>query len=108
MRLLDELRPLSAGRVLALWRASRDEAEDAPERALLCNAAILAECCLRQGEPVYSSPSDVLDDLSGREMEALLERLCQGGGPGRFGAEFSAPEDNPAFDMARFRALGKE
>lgn len=108
MRLFDELRPLSAGRVLALWRASKEGAEDAPERALLCNAAVLSECCLKKGEPVYQDVSEVLEDLSGPEMETLLERLCQGGGVGCFGTGESVPEANPAFDMARFRALGKE
>lgn len=35
---VDELRPLSAARLLALWRDCREAAEDPLERTLLCNA----------------------------------------------------------------------
>ena len=48
MRDVDELRPLTAGRLLELWREGR-ETEDPLERVLLCNGRILAECCFCQG-----------------------------------------------------------
>ena len=49
MREVDELRPLTAGRLLAIWRESAREAEDPLERSLLSNARVLAECCWSQG-----------------------------------------------------------
>ena len=52
MRKMDELRPLTAGRLLALWRECR-ETEDPLERVLRCNGRILAECCFFRGERVY-------------------------------------------------------
>ena len=42
MRRIDELRPLTAGRLMGLWRAAREAAEDPLERTLLCNAGVLA------------------------------------------------------------------
>lgn len=107
MRKLDSLRPLTAGRVLQLWREAKENAQDPLERALLCNAAILAECCRFQGKPVYESPLEALGDLTGREMEALLVRLADGGGEASLEAgDFG--EINPAFDAARFQELRKE
>ncbi|MCI8329520.1 MAG: hypothetical protein HFG02_07895 [Oscillibacter sp.] len=102
MRTMDELRPLSAGRLLELWRACR-EIEDPLERVLQCNGEILAECCHFQGEPVYAGSSEALSDLTGREMEELLRRLAEGQPPR--GGE---PEENPVFDLARFAALRGE
>ena len=49
MREVDELRPLTAGRLLAIWRESAREAEDPLERSLLSNARVLAECCWSRG-----------------------------------------------------------
>ena len=101
MRKMDELRPLTAGRLLALWRECR-ETEDPLERVLRCNGRILADCCLQEGTPVYRDELDVLADLTGREMERLLRRLAEGGGE----IPSSQAEANPAFDPARFAALG--
>ena len=98
MREMDELRQLSAGRLLTLWRESGEAAEEPLERALLCNAAVLAESCLLQGEPVFESVETVLQELTPREMETLLGTLSRGEIPAG-GAE------NPAFDPARFAAL---
>ena len=83
---VDELRPLSAARLLALWRDSR----------------VLAACCYREGAPAFADEEEVLTTLTGRQMERLLERL----------ASQTEPADpaamNPAFDAARFDALQKE
>ena len=100
MRPMDELRPLSAGRLLELWRACR-EIEDPLERILQCNGRILAECCRFQGEAVYAGGGEALNDLTGREMEQLLGRLAEGRPP-----RDGWPEENPVFDLARFAALG--
>ena len=103
MRNVDELRPLTAGRLLELWRQCR-EAEDPLERVLTCNGRILSECCFFQGERVYRDEAEALADLTGRQMERLLCRLAQGGGSG----EERQPETgtvNPEFDAARFAAL---
>ena len=104
MRDMDELRPLTAGRLLELWRDSR-EIQDPLERVLVCNVRILMECCRYQGERVYGGEQEALADLTGHEIDRLLRRLAEGGGPlgGR------SPEDaNPAFDPARFEALRGE
>lgn len=102
MRRMDELRPLTAGRLLELWRTCREVSEDPLERTLLCNARILAECCLFRGEAVYEGPEPVLRDLTGREMERLLTLLAEGG---RVPDLPAAPAENPAFDAARFEEL---
>ena len=98
MRQPDELRHLTAGRLLTLWRESGKAAEELMERALLCNAAVIAECCFLQGEPVFAGTEAVLEELSPREMETLLRRLTLETPRGQ-------EEENPAFDTARFEAL---
>jgi len=103
MREIDELRPLTAGRLLDIWRESRREAEEETERALLCNAQVLAESCRLRGEPVFLDGRAVLEALTPREMEVLLRRLCTGDGPP--GGAGVPDGENPAFDPARFRAL---
>ena len=100
MREIDELRPLTAGRLLTLWRESR-EREDPLERVLLCNGRILAECCFFREERVYAGGAEALADLTGRQMAALLRRLPEEGGGPRTARE----AENPAFDAARFDAL---
>lgn len=108
MKAVDELRPLTAGRLLELWRACRGM-EDPFERVLVCNGRIVSECCFFEGERVYENEAAVLRDLTGRQMERLLLRLAEGGGqmdrrPGK--GETAAV--NPAFDKERFQALGGE
>ena len=77
MRNVDELKTLPAARILELWRDSREI--DPLERALLCNARILAQCCFFEGRAVYADESELLRDQ---------------------------PFVNPAFDLDRFRTLG--
>ncbi len=96
---LDELRPPTAWRLLEIWRQTRELAEEPLERALLCNAQVLAESCLRAGAPVFSDGEEVLARLTSGEMELLLRRLA-GETPA------AAPSAvNRRFDMERFRAL---
>ena len=64
MEELDELRPPTAWRLLEIWRGTRELAEEPLERALLCNAQVLAESCLYQGAPVFSNGGDVLARLT--------------------------------------------
>lgn len=103
MRDIDELRPLRMGRLLELWRQSR-ECGDPLERVLLCNGRILSECCFAQGKRVYGDEAEALADLTGRQMERLLCRLARDGGSGE-----DRPTEpgtvNPEFDAARFAAL---
>lgn len=101
MRNVDELRPLTAGRLLELWRQCR-EAEDPLERVLTCNGRILSECCFFQGERVYRDEAEALADLTGRQMERLLCRLAESGGPEE---DRRSETVNPEFDAARFAAL---
>lgn len=96
MREVDQLRPLSAGRLLAIWREGREKTQDVLERSLLTNAQVLAECCFFQGEEAFSSREDVLEALTVPEMEQLLERLCAAGHGG---------VENPRFDMEKFAAM---
>ena len=99
---IDELRSLSAGRLLAVWRETREITEDPLERSLLCNARVLAECCYHEGERVFADETAVLNALTGRQIEKLLVQLA-GDSP------VSAPATvNPAFDQARFDALREE
>lgn len=91
-----ELRELSAGRLLRLRREILGETEDPLERDLLCNAAVLAECCYEKGERVYSDRQAVLQALSCREMEMLLRELLEGTARGA---------GNPRFDWQRYAAL---
>ena len=99
MEELDELRPPTAWRLLEIWRGTRELAEEPLERALLCNAQVLAESCLYRGAPVFSNGEDVLARLTAGEMEVLLRRLA---------GEETAPAPaavNTAFDQARFHTL---
>lgn len=96
MREVETLRPLTALRLLTIWRESREAAEDPLERALLSNAAVLAECCFSQGEAVFADADAVLQQLTPREMEELLGRLAEQGTPA---------DENPAFDRKRFEQL---
>ena len=98
MRDIDELRPLTAGRLLELWQGAREASEDPLERTVLCNARIAAACCFFRGEPVFEDEQAVLAALTGRQLEKLLRRLAE--------AE-PAPEEtgNPSFDRRRFEAL---
>ena len=100
MREIDELRPMTALRLLEIWRETRETAEDPLERALLCNARVLAECCRSGGEQAFAGEMQVLKELTGRQMEDLLLRLAEGGG--------RPAEKNAAFDMERFCALRGE
>lgn len=99
MRNIDELRPLTAGRMLTLWREHREE--EPLERALLCNAQVLAESCFYQGEPVFENREEVLEKLTGRQMESLLRALAGSGQPRPAG-------ENPSFDQERFLRLRGE
>ena len=98
MRDIDELRPLTALRLLTIWRECGQEAEDPLERSLLSNARVLAECCYFQDMPVFSDGQAVLEALTAREMERILEQLSGG-------RQQMRSTINPAFDEARFEAL---
>ena len=98
MRALDELRQLTALRLLTIWRECGAAAEEPVERALLCNARVLAESCFYQGELVFESGEDVLDQLTAREMETLLQQMAEG-------RTAVAAEVNPEFDLERFECL---
>ena len=105
MREIDELRPLTAGRLLELWQACR-EAGDPLERVLLCNGRILSECCFAQGKRVYGDEAEALADLTGRQMAGGGGGL--GGGGGSEDRRPQAGTVNPEFDAARFAALWRE
>ncbi|HJB32579.1 MAG TPA: hypothetical protein H9781_11130 [Candidatus Oscillibacter excrementavium] len=96
---LDELRPPTAWRLLEIWRGTRELAEEPLERALLCNAQVLAESCLRQGAPVFDDGAAVLTRLTAGEMETLLRRLA---GEGTSPVPAAVNRD---FDQGRFQAL---
>jgi len=98
MRAIDELRPLTAGRLLSIRRDVCAETEDELERGALCNARVLAACCFRDGESVFSDAREVLEALTFREMEDLLRRW-------KDGERLRPAPVNPCFDEARFSRL---
>ena len=98
MKELDELRQLTAGRLLEIWRNSAALAREPVERALLCNAQVLAESCFYQGEAVFPQKEDVLAALTVGEMETLLRQLMQD-------RPVRPAEENPLFDPKRFERL---
>lgn len=76
MEELDELRPPTAWRLLEIWRGTRELAEEPLERALLCNAQVLAESCLAPGEAGVPRRRGGPGRLTAGEMETLLRRLA--------------------------------
>lgn len=100
---VDELKGIAAGRLLAIWRETREMTEDPLERSLLCNARVLAECCYHRGQRAFADAEAVLSALTGRQMESLLKRLAEGASE-EVPAEITA-EENPSFDRERFEAL---
>lgn len=97
---IDTLRPLSAGRLLAIRREVAEREPDEIVRGLLCNAEVLAECCFSGEERTFCDASAVLGVLTVREMEDTLRRLS--------GESTLPTQSNPAFDEARFCALREE
>lgn len=99
MEELDELRPPTAWRLLEIWRGTRELAEEPLERALLCNAQVLAESCLRQGKPVFPD---------GRGGPGRADRRGDGNTAAPSGGEEPSPAPaavNRDFDQGRFQAL---
>ena len=99
---VDELRPPTAWRLLEIWRATREKAEEPLERGLLCNAQVLAESCLCRGTRAFPDAAAVLERLTAGEMESLLRRLT---GEEAAGGERRPRAVNAEFDEARFQAL---
>ena len=97
---VDALKPLTAGKLLELWRYYRERVEDPLERTLLCNAAILRDSCYCQGEAIYGDELEVLRDLTPGEMEDLLLRLAEG--------EALPEERGGTFDLQRFADMKGE
>ena len=100
-RLPDRLKPLSAGRLLRIWRevAAREESETA--RGLLCNAQALAESCFLGERQLFESAEAVLEELTAGEMETLVRYLAGE-------KEFFPGGVNAGFDPERFRAMRGE
>ena len=68
------------------------------ERALLCNAEVLAACCFYKEAPVFADAEDVLEALTTRQMERLLRQLAENN-------VLQLAAENPTFDAARFYQL---
>ena len=94
---MDELRPLTAGRLLEIRRQVYADGVEDWAVAAECNARVLAECCYDSGERVFPDGGAVLASMTFREMERLLVQLA--------GEEIPAGCGNPQFDPARFRAM---
>ncbi|MEA4994370.1 MAG: hypothetical protein VB060_11230 [Oscillibacter sp.] len=94
----DKLTPLSAGRLLGIWRDVAAQEENETVRGLLCNARVLAESCFLGGERLFESAEAVLEELTAGEMETLVRHLA--------GKKTDLPaEVNAGFDPERFRAM---
>lgn len=100
---IDEMRPLTAGRLLTIRREVCAGTQDELEMAALCNARVLAESCYADGKPVFTNEQAVLEAMTFQEMEVLLEQLA-----GRGGRAAPPPAANPQFHEARFWELRKE
>ena len=101
---VEELRPLTAGELLTIRERTAGADWESEERALRRNAEVLARCCFREGQAVFSDGAAVLERLTAGERETLLAALLRGGG------RLAPPAGNcnPAFDAARFSALREE
>ena len=95
---VEELRPLSAGRLLNIRREVQTDGVEEWAVAAECNARVLAESCFSGGKCVFSDGQAVLESLTFCEMEHLLRRLAETERE-RNGRE------NPNFDPERFRKL---
>jgi hypothetical protein len=97
----DSLHPLSAGRLLRIWRDVAEREQNEMVRGLLCNAQVLAESCFSGEERMFDDPETVLEAMTVGEMELLLRQLT--------GEKPSLPAGaNPNFDPDRFRAMQRE
>lgn len=96
---IDEMRPLTAGRMLTLRQEETARGGDPLEVGARCNARILAECCFRGGEAVFADGKAVLKRLTFSEMERLLRDLAGAESPA------SAAARNPRFDPERYRVM---
>lgn len=97
----DRLNPLSAGRLLSIWRDVAAREENGAVRGLLCNARVLAESCFLGEKRMFDSPEAVLEAMTVGEMETLLQRLA--------GEKSALPAmANPNFDPARFEVMRRE
>lgn len=100
---IDELRPLTAGRLLTIRREVCTKDCDRLETAALCNARVLAESCYTDGNRTFADGQAVLEAMTFQEMETLLQRLAWRGGTAA-----PPPAANPQFDEARFQAMRRE
>lgn len=98
MMIPDTLRPLTAGRLLQIWREVSAAEKNEAVRGLLCNARVLQESCYLGENRLFDSVKAVLDALTVREMEALLRRLANP-------LEQAVKEMNPNFDKTRFQTM---
>ncbi len=97
----DRLTPLSAGRLLGIWRDVAAQEENETVRGLLCNAHVLAESCFLGEKRLFESAEAVLEELTAGEMETLVRRLAE--------EETAMPAGvNAGFDSERFRAMRGE
>jgi len=96
---VDEIRPLTALRLLTLRQETRASAADELEAAAQCNAAVLAECCYCAGERAFPDAQAVLAELTFPQMETLLRVLA-----GRDRQQGTPAAVNPQFDGALFAA----
>ena len=72
-----ELRLLSAREMLALRRSvASGDFDDAEQRALWANAALVSMALQRNGEAVFESAEAVLSALGVGEINALVERYA--------------------------------
>lgn len=97
---IDTLRPVAAGRLLAIRRKITELESDEAVRGLLCNAEVLSQCCYFGEKPAFGDGAAVLAALTMREMEELLRRLSN--------APTGYAQTNPEFEEAQFDALRGE
>ena len=104
MKAVTERKALTAGRLLAIRREICAQGWDPAEQGLRCNAQVLAETCFAEGEPVFADGEAVINQLTVKEIEALLGRLPEG----RSSESIPPAAINPRFSEEQFYRLRGE
>lgn len=96
-----ELRVVTARELLEARREAQTLMADESERALCSNACLLSRALERDGRPVFSSGSQLLEQLTPGEIQQLADRL------GRLNqAQNPSAQDSVQEVQQRKKALG--
>lgn len=102
---IDQLRPLTAGKLLQLRHDPLLDQCTPEEAGLVGNALVVAACCLREGQVVFQNGQEVLEQLTAEEIEGFIRAIAAG--------ETRPPQqthaaENAGFDLSRFSRMCRE